>query len=327
MKRPLAAALVAAAVVVAAVVGGWYWWQQHQSRLPEHVAAGNGRIEAEEIHVATKNGGRVVEVAVDEGDLVERGQVLARMDTAELDASLARAEAEVARAHESVAAARATVVQRESELIFAEQELRRALLLLERGNVAQQRVDQMQSQRDAAHAALDAAKAQLTSAERAVDAAEAEARRIRTQIDDAVLVAPEGGRVLYRLAEPGEVLGAGGRVVTLLNLTDVHMTIFLPTAEAGRVLIGNEARIVLDAYPQYVIPARVTFVSPEAQFTPREVETRSERDKLMFRVKVSVPAELLLQHLDKVRTGLPGEAYVLLGTATEWPERLAVKLP
>jgi HlyD family secretion protein len=326
MNRPLAAA-IAVAAIAAVVAGGWYWWQQQQSRLPEHIAAGNGRIEAEEIHVATKNGGRVVEVAVDEGDLVERGQVLARMDTAELEASLARAEAEVASARESVAAARATVVQRESELIFAEQELRRALALLARGNVSQQRADQAQSQRDAARAALDAARAQLTSAERAVDAASAETRRIRTQIDDAVLAAPEGGRVLYRLAEPGEVLGAGGRVATLLNLTDVHMTIFLPTAEAGRVLIGNEARIVLDAYPQYVIPAQVTFVSPEAQFTPREVETRSERDKLMFRVKVSVPTELLLQHLDKVRTGLPGEAYVLLGTATEWPERLAVKLP
>lgn len=326
MKRPLATALVLAGAVAVAI-GGWTWWQQQQLRLPDFLATGNGRIEAEEIHVATRNGGRVVEIAVEEGDLVERGQILARMDTAELEAAHAQAEAETARARESVAAARATIVQRESELKFAEQELRRALLLLERGNVAQQRVDQTQLQRDTGRAALDSAKAQLTSAERAVDAASAEARRIQTQIDDAVLEAPQGGRVLYRLAEPGEVLAAGGRVVTILDLTDVHMTIFLPTAQAGRVLIGNEARIVLDAYPQYVIPARVTFLSPEAQFTPREVETRSEREKLMFRVKVSVPTELLLEHLDKVRTGLPGDAYVLLGTAMDWPEQLAVKLP
>jgi HlyD family secretion protein len=326
MNRLLVAALVLAGAI-AVGLGGRYWWQQQQSRLPDFIAAGNGRIEAEEIHVATKNPGRVVAITVDEGDLVERGQVLARMDTAELEAALAQAEAETARARESVAAARATIVQRESELKFAEQELRRSLVLLERGNVAQQRVDQLQSQRDTGRAALDAAKAQLTSAERMVDAAAAEARRIRTQIDDATLTAPAAGRVLYRLAEPGEVLAAGGRVVTILNLADVHMTIFLPTAEAGRVLIGNEARIVLDAYPQYVIPARVAFVSPEAQFTPREVETRSEREKLMFRVKVAVPTELLLEHLDKVRTGLPGDAYVLLGTETVWPGQLAVKLP
>jgi len=326
MNRPTAALLVVLAAAIAGAIG-WYWWNERQSRLPDHIAAGNGRIEADEIHVATKSAGRVVEIAVDEGDMVERGQVLARMDTAELEAARAHAEAEVARARESVAAARAMIVQRESELRFAELELRRGLQLLERGNVAQQRVDELQSRRDAARAALDSAKAQLASAERAVDAAGAEMRRIETQIDDATLTAPRTGRVLYRLAEPGEVLAAGGRVVTLLDLTDVHMTIFLPTAQAGRVLIGNEARIVLEAYPQYVIPARVSFVSPQAQFTPREVETRSEREKLMFRVEVSVPRELLEQHLDKVRTGLPGEAYVMLGTETDWPEWLTVNVP
>lgn len=326
MKLPLAAAVVLAAIAVVAA-GGWYWWEQQQSRLPDHIAVGNGRIEADEVHVATKFAGRLDAVLVDEGDLVERGQVLAQMDTAELEAAYARAEAEVARAREAVAAARAAIVQRESELKFAEQELKRGLVLLERGNVAQQRVDQLQAQRDTMRAGRDAARAELLSAERAVDAAEAAARQIATQIKDATLTAPTGGRVLYRLAEPGEVLAAGGRVVTILNLTDVHMTIFLPTAQAGRVLIGNEARIVLDAYPEYVIPARVTFVSPEAQFTPRDVETRTEREKLMFRVKISVPQELLLQHLEKVRTGLPGDGYVLLGTATDWPDRLEVKLP
>lgn len=324
IRRIAIAALILAA---AAAGGGWYWWEELRTRLPDHIAAGNGRVEADEIHVATKNGGRVEEVAVEEGDYVERGQVVARLDRAELEAVHARAEAETARSRESVVATRGIIVQRESELIFAEQELARTLKLLSQGNVSQQRADEQQARRDIARAALDTARAQLTSAERAVDAAEAEARRIQVQLDDTVLTAPQAGRVLYRLAEPGEVLGAGGRVVTILNLASVHMTIFLPTAQAGRVLIGNEARIVLDAYPQFVIPAQVSFVSPEAQFTPREVETRSEREKLMFRIKVAVPTELLLEHLDKVRTGLPGEAYVMLGTATGWPERLAVKLP
>jgi HlyD family secretion protein len=324
IRRIAIAALILAA---AAAGGGWYWWEELRTRLPDHIAAGNGRVEADEIHVATKNGGRVEEVAVEEGDYVERGQVVARLDRAEIEAAHARAEAETARSRESVVATRGIIVQRESELIFAEQELARTLKLLSQGNVSQQRADEQQARRDIARAALDTARAQLTSAERAVDAAEAEARRIQVQLDDTVLTAPQAGRVLYRLAEPGEVLGAGGRVVTILNLASVHMTIFLPTAQAGRVLIGNEARIVLDAYPQFVIPAQVSFVSPEAQFTPREVETRSEREKLMFRIKVAVPTELLLEHLDKVRTGLPGEAYVMLGTATGWPERLAVKLP
>jgi HlyD family secretion protein len=105
------------------------------------------------------------------------------------------------------------------------------------------------------------------------------------------------------------------------------MTIFLPTAQVGRVFIGSDARITLDAAPALVIPAKVSFVSAKAQFTPREVETRSEREKLMFRVKVKIDPALLLAHVEKVRTGLPGEAYVLLGSGAAWPARFAVKLP
>ena len=90
--------LVTLGVAVAAGAAGWVWWQEQQTRLPEHIAAGNGRIEAEEVHVATKYAGRVAEVVADEGDMVEAGQVLARMDTDELDASLDKAEADIARA-------------------------------------------------------------------------------------------------------------------------------------------------------------------------------------------------------------------------------------
>ena len=146
-------------------------------------------------------------------------------------------------------------------------------------------------------------------------------------LHDAVLTAPRRGRVQYRLAEPGEVLAAGGRVLTLLDLTDVYMAVFLPTNQVGRVAIGAEARIVLDAVPQYVIPAKVSFIAAEAQFTPREVETRSEREKLMFRVKVKIDPALLATYIEQVKTGLPGEAFVLLGGGREFPERLAVRLP
>ena len=316
--------LLAGAMVGA---GGWYWWQQQQNKLPDHIATGNGRIEAEEVHVAAKYAGRVAEVLVDEGAMVEADQMLARMDTAELEASLAKSKADVARAQEAVAEARAQIAQRESELRFAQQELDRASFLVEKGHVSIERLDQRQSARDTARAALDAARAHLSSARQAVESAAAESRRIQTQIEDSVLLAPRRGRVQYRLAEPGEVLAGGGKVVTLLDLTDVYMTIFLPTAQVGRVFVGAEARIVLDAVPEYVIPATVSFVAAEAQFTPREVETRSEREKLMFRVKVKIDPALLLAHIEKVKTGLPGEAFVLLGSNAEWPERLAVKLP
>lgn len=319
--------LIAALLVAGAVGGGYYWWFQEQNRLPADIASGNGRIEAEEIHVAAKYAGRVAMVAVEEGDMVAAGQVLARMDTAELDASLARANALVAQAQQDVAEARAQIAKRKSELKFAEQELGRATFLVQKGHVSRERLDRRQSQRDTAAAVLTAAHARLVSTQRAVESADAETKRIQTQIDDSVLKAPRQGRIQYRLAEPSEVLPAGGKVVTLLDLTDVYMTIFLPTAKVGRVIVGSDARIILDAISQYVLPATVSFVAAEAQFTPRAVETRSEREKLMFRVKVKIDPALLRQHMRKVKTGVPGEAYVLLGPDASWPDSLKVKLP
>ncbi len=319
--------LIVVAVAAVAAGGTYYWWAQQRNKLPDDIASGNGRIEAEEVHVAAKYAGRVAEVLVAEGDMVEAGQPIARLDTAELEASLAKARADIAQADELVAEAKALIVQRESALNFARQEYDRTAVLIQKGHVSRQLADQKQTERDSAAAALDAARARLVSAQRAVESAAAEARRIEAQIHDSTLTAPRRGRIQYRLAEPGEVLASGGRVVTLLDLSDVFMTIFLPTAQVGRVRVGTDARIIIDAAPHLVIPAKVSFVSAKAQFTPREVETRSEREKLMFRVKVKIDPVLLLAHIEKVKTGLPGEAYVLLGGATAWPERLAVKLP
>jgi HlyD family secretion protein len=115
--------------------------------------------------------------------------------------------------------------------------------------------------------------------------------------------------------------------LTLLDLTDVYMTVFLPTSEAGLLRLGGDGRLIFDAAPQYVVPATVTFVAPEAQFTPKYVETRLEREKLMFRVKLSIPAEILEGHANVVKSGVPGVAYVRLSEEAEWPPRLSVKLP
>lgn len=324
---------IVALVAVIAVGGGYSWWQQNRATLPDHIASGNGRIEAEQVHVAAKYAERVADVLVREGDMVAAGQILARMDTSELAATLARADADAAGARQAVSEAKARIAQRDSELVFARQELERTRYLVERGHVSKERLDQRQSAYDTASAARDAAVARLETAQRTVDSAVAEARRVEAQLADSVLRAPRAGRVQYRLAEPGEVLGSGGRVVTLLDLTDVYMTIFLPTAQAGRVFLGSEARIVLDAAPEYVIPATVSFVAANAQFTPRQVETRSEREKLMFRIKVKIDPKLLLAHIEKVKTGLPGEAFIRLGNANDqdpddgWPDWLSIRLP
>ena len=311
--------LIAAAGGLAAVAAiAWYIWNQNTGGLPSGFASGNGRIEAEQIDIATRIPGRVDRILVNEGDLIEAGQVLAVMDTRELEAQLSRAEADVASAQSRVAEVQALIAQREAELALAEEEFARAQQLAERGVTSQAVADQQEARQASMQAALNAATAQLQTAERSVEAAAALVRLYEAQIADATLLAPVMGRVLYRLAQPGEVLGAGGRVVTMLDLSNVYMEVFLPADDAMLAGIGAEARVRLDSIP-YAIPAFVSFVSPEAQFTPRTVETAEERADLMFRVKVRVPEELVMQNIELVRTGLRGMAYVRLAGAEDLP--------
>ncbi len=315
----------------------WYWylpasrawvlWQYFQTpQLPAGLASGNGRIEAVQVDISTKMAGRVEAVLAKEGDLVKPGQVLAKTDTAQLRAQRLRADADIASAESQVAAAQAAIAQAKAQLILAQQELARARELVKKGHTSKETLDTRVSEVAVAKANLEAAEATLVSQQRNVDAARAGATEIQTQIDDSTLVSPTIGRVLYRLAEPGEVLGSGGKVLTLINLSDVYMEVFLPSAQAHRVAIGTEARVKLDIL-DFAVPATVSFVSPESQFTPKQVETPSEREKLMFRVKVRVPQELVLDHIERVKTGVRGVAYIRLSTQpgeepSPWPDFL-----
>lgn len=295
--------------------------------LPAGIFSSNGRIEAEQVLVAAKLAGRVLAVLVEEGQTVDTGEVVARMDTSELEAQLAGAQAQVRRAEKSVAEAQAAIAQRESERTLAEQEHERASKLKESGYGSVQALDLRQSQLNVALAALRAAQAGLDEAHAATDAARAEVARIQSLIDDSTLRAPRRGRVEYKLVQSGEVVAAGAPIVTLLDLSDVYMTVFVPARVAGRLAMGDEARIVLDPAPDYVVPATVSFVATGAQFTPKSVETADEREKLMFRVKLRIAPALLRQYEDRVKAGVRGLAYVRTDPATPWPDTLGVKLP
>ncbi len=179
----------------------------------------------------------------------------------------------------------------------------------------------------AAEAAIATARTQILSAQSAVLAAIATTERIQVDVADNELKAPRDGRIQFRVAQPGEVIGMGGRVLNMIDLSDVYITFFLPSTAAGRVALGSEVRLVLDAAPEYVIPARVSFVADVAQFTPKTVETASEREKLMFRVKAQLNRELLLQHVKQVKTGLPGVAWLKLDASAQWPEKLTIRTP
>jgi len=306
---------------------GWVWWQQHQMRLPPGVASGNGRLEADEIDIDTKFVGRIATLFADEGDMVRADQLVALMDTRDLEASLKKAQAMVSQAQRTLDEAKANLAQQQAQAKLAQQELDRTSALVPKGFATVEQFDQRRQQMDAAAAALDAATARVGAAEHALEAAQHDVELYRVHIVDNALVAPREGRIQYRVANVGEVLPAGGKVFTMLDTSYVYMDVYLPTAQAGRVRLGSDARIVLDAYPAHVIPAKVAFVARQAQFTPKTVETKEEREKLTFRIRVRIDPERLRGRADLVRSGLPGVAYVRTDPAVAWPAQLEASPP
>ena len=348
--------LIPAAVLAILVVVALLAWQMLRPKGPgEGFVSSNGRIEATEIDVSSKFSGRVQDILVTDGDFVTAGQTLAHMQVQTLEAqrdeaqarhrqsvtAVASAEAQVAVRESDRHAALALVAQRESELDAAQRRLVRSETLTREGASSSQELDDdrarvssvraavlaSKAQVQAAQAAIAAARAQVAGARSTVDAALATIARIKVDIDDSALTSPRDGRLQYRIAQPGEVLAAGGKVLNLVDLGDVFMTFFVPETTAGKLALGSEVHIVLDAAPQYVIPAKVSFVASTAQFTPKTVETASERQKLMFRVKAQIDRELLQKHLKLVKTGLPGMAWVKLDAQAQWPPELVVKVP
>ncbi|WP_082554571.1 HlyD family secretion protein [Caulobacter sp. Root1455] len=318
-RRPL---LIGVAAVVVIGAGVWAYIYLTRPDLPPGFAGGNGRLEANEVYVASKYSGRVKDVLVDEGDTVEIGQVVARMDTSALEAQLRQAEAEIAAAEDARRVAVAQVAVRRAEYNFAALQNTRSRQLVKSGAVSSREAETDTASMLSGQAELTGAQAQVVQASSTIDAARATADRLRAEIADAVLIAPIRGRVETRLAEPGEVLPAGGRALSLLDLADVYMYIFLPEKVTGKVRLGSEARIVLDAAQQYPIRAVVSYVSPAAQFTPKTVETAEERHNLTFRVKLQVPKERLRQYEPLVKSGLPGMGYVRYDEKAPWPERI-----
>jgi HlyD family secretion protein len=349
MKR-LAAGLAALLLAAGAAQA---WRMAHRQGAGAGFVSGNGRIEAIEIDIATKLPGRVAQVLVEEGDTVRAGQVVARMDPGSLraqkDESLAReqqardavagAQAQLAMRRSDLAAAGAVAAQRASELDAARRRLARSAILARDGAASLQELDDDRARADGIAAAQNAARAQVGAARAAVEAAQAQVvqgrsavaaavattARIDADLRDGDLVAPRAGRIQYRVAQPGEVLGSGGKVVNLIDLTDVYMTFFVPETVAGRIALGTEVRLRLDAAPDFVVPATVSYVASTAQFTPKSVETASERQKLMFRVKAQVDRRVLERYASQVKAGVPGVAWIRVDPSRPWPRELALR--
>lgn len=342
--------IIPAILIVAAVAAYFAWGKLKAPALPGGIVSANGRIEATEIDIAALTGGRIADITAAEGDFVKAGTVLVQMDVVQLNAQKRQAEAQLRRAEIAVETAKTLVVKAEAEkrasvatvdqaeavADAAARKLARSERLLLSNTISQQVVDDdraqdrqakagvasAQASDAAAQAGINSAQAQVVDAEAAVEAAQASVDSITASIDDATLASPRDGRIQYRVAQEGEIVASGGRILSLVDLGDVYMTIFLPTSQAGGVQVGSEVRLVMDAAPDHVIPAVVSYVADVAQFTPKTVETADEREKLMFRVRARIDPELLARYIEYVKTGLPGMAYLRLDPSVDWPAAL-----
>ncbi|MBP5233198.1 MAG: efflux RND transporter periplasmic adaptor subunit, partial [Planctomycetes bacterium] len=321
--------LITLIIIVAVVAIGIYSIKKYrdwQEEMHPTFYSGNGRLEATEIYISNKIAARIERIFVAEGQLVKKGEKLVKMRTAELEAQLEQAKAQVEVNKAKLMSAQATLLQRESEFAGAEKQYDRDKKLLSSGTVAQKKFEDSETAYKAAQAELAAARAQVKTYEAEIQAAEADAKFIMSELDDSILYAPTDGRIQYLISQEGEVLAAGGRVLNMIDLTDVYFTFFLPEYVAGRAALGTDVRIVLDAAPRFAIPANVSFVASVAQFTPKSVETQLECQKMMFRVKARIDAERVRKQIEYVKTGLPGVGWVQVNPTADWHQSPIAKI-
>ena len=289
----------------------------------------SGTIEAVEVSVAAKTSGQVKNVFVEEGARVQTGDQLAVVDSDSLAIQLRQAEAGVDLAEsqlqlllkgarvEDVRQTEEAAKQAEANLFLAGEDLKRIRSLFEKESAtakmkqdAEARCQVAQAQHEAAEQALlKIRKLSRPEEVRAAQArlAQAEAGRdlLKKTIADATIISPTSGIVTHKAVEPGEFVGPGTPLLTISDLDNVRLNIYITEVELGRVRLGQRAEIRIDSHPDRALSGTVVFISPEAEFTPKNVQTREERIKLVYRVKIEIPnPESIL------KPGMPADASI-----------------
>ncbi|WOS36604.1 hypothetical protein RP300_00133 [Oligella urethralis] len=312
-------------LLIAAGAGAYYYNHQQLNKEPEGIARSNGRLQLERVDVSGLYAGRVEHVYVREGERVKQDDNLVSLASDQYDSQLDAATAQRTQAERAVTQAEAEIQAHEEQLRLAQIELTNANSLRRERLISATELNKRQIAVSAQTAAVEAAKAAKAQAEAAVQQAQAQIKASAATTRDLVIKAPIDGTVEYRFAHPGNVVAAGHPVVSLLDPSDTRMFIYLPTETIGKLSLGAEARIQLDGQ-DYVWPASISFISAQAQFTPKTVETAAERQKLMYRVELRIPSDIAVAHQDHLKSGLTGMGYVRT-EAEQWPAELEVKLP
>ncbi len=300
---------------------------------PAAAISSTGTIEAEEVRAAFKMAGQIARLLVDEGSRVREGDLIAVLDSSTLEIQLSQAEAGVrladsqlrlllkgARA-EDIRQAEELLKQADAALSSARDDLRRASDLLEKGSATQKMKDDSETRFRVAQAQYDAAVETLKKVKNLARPEEVEAARARLSqaqsgvdllkksIADCSLLAPTAGVVTSKTAEKGEFVGPGVAVVTISRLDKVFLMIYVPEADLGRIQLGESAEVRVDSHPGRVFPGKVVYLSPEAEFTPKNIQTKEERVKLVFGVKIEVENQDLA-----LKPGLPADAVLKPGS-------------
>lgn len=298
MKKILALLIICAAV-------GALWWknQETQSSLPEGIAEVNGRIELKRLDIASLYAGRVEEFLVKEGEMVEAGQVVAKLSSSQVEAQILSAKEQKKAVAEAINRSQSEYKSQKHQVNLAKLELDNARKLRKEKLISQAELDRRNEAYKAALSGLDTIKASEKEILARVDYAQAQIAQIEDIYKDLEIKAPITGRVEYQIADVGTVIPAGAKIVSLLDVSDVYLNVFLPAFQANKVKIGDEAKIIIDGIDT-VFPALVSFVAAEAQFTPKSVETKSEREKLMFKIKLQIPKEIALKNQNLLKAGM-----------------------
>jgi membrane fusion protein YbhG len=330
-------------VVIVAAGAAMAWWWTHRATVDPHRLQLSGTIEVTQVDLAFKIPGRLLERPVDEGDTVAAGQTVARLDDVDQKLQVARAEAEAASAKaflaklesgsraEEVARARAQLQQAhaasqaaESRLKLATDDVARSKNLRTQDVISQQKFDELQTVYETAFNSRREAIAQVHSAKANLDlvlagprkeeieqaraqaaAAEQALALARQQLADTILKAPVNGVVLSKAAEPGAFLNPGTPVITVGQLDQVWLRGYINETDLGRVRLQQPAQVTTDTYPGKEYPGKVSFISDQAEFTPKVVQTYQERVKLMYRIKIS-----LNNPREELKAGMPADAVI-----------------
>ena len=300
----------------------------------------NGRTELKRIDVASIYSGRVEEYLVQEGDTVKKGQIIARLKDTQTKGRVNNAKASLAASESALMASGEQLAKIDSEIKALSEKVRLAKIELENARklrkdnlIGQTELERRISALNQYTANLETARSSRQEAKWNMDRNSHLVEQNRAQLDmaldadsDMVITSPIDGYVEYTLTDPGSVIASGGRVAALLDPLDLTLDLFVPSQKVSNLSVGDEARIVIDGLDA-VIPAKISFIAADAQFTPKFVETAEERAKLMFKVTLRISPELLKKHARLFNGGMPALGYVRFDPNAAWPAALAVKMP